>query len=242
MEEGIECPEANSARAELKEESKKEPASKAIAIAVVLGIISGAIGYGFSFVSEHRKSQLQRTNTQIEKIYGPLYALSIASRRAYSELHHLAGRSTNYFDDDNPPDAEQVELWRRWMKTVFMPINLKMEAAILDNSQLVAGNKISQPFIDLIAHVESYKATIAHWKDTDDLKITEERLTARNRAVIVYPVDLDACIRDSWQAILAKRAELEKSWAGLWFKDTEFENPISCNAESTEGLASSVRR
>ena len=70
------------------------------------------------------------------------------------------------------------------MKTVFMPLNLKMEAAIVDNAQLLDGNRIYPCFVELISHVESYKATLASWKDSDDLNQTKHRTAKANNAVI----------------------------------------------------------
>jgi hypothetical protein len=194
---------------------RRSSAYKGIVASIMLAIASAAIGYIVSFVDEHRKAKILKVNTQIEKLYGPLYAYSVASRRAWDDLHTLAGRGTYYFDDGNMPSAGQVELWRRWMKEVLMPINKKMESTIVDNAQLLDGNSIYPLFVDLISHVESYKATIATWKDTDNLTLAKNRIRTANTAVIIYPIGLDDCIEARLQATLKRRTELELSWSGF---------------------------
>jgi hypothetical protein len=117
------------------------------------------------------------------------------------------------------PSAELVEIWRRWMREVFMPLNLKMEATIIDNAQLLDGNRIYPCFVDLISHVESYKATIANWKDTDDLNDAKHRTTAANGAVIPFPSEVHDCVRVRLRAALERRNELERSWLGYFTRE-----------------------
>jgi hypothetical protein len=195
-------------------------AYKGLVAALAVAIVSAALGYLITLVDEHRKHAIQVTNTQVEKLYGPLYALSVANQRAWAEMNtRFRPGKNHYFDDKDIPTAEQVEIWRRWMKAVFMPINVKMEAAIIDNSQLLEGNKIYRVFEDLIAHIESYKATLAKWKDTDDLQNLKKRMSAENNAVIPYPERVDACIKDRLQAVLDKRDTLERHWMNFLYTE-----------------------
>jgi hypothetical protein len=208
-----------------KDSDPKESGYRAVAVAILIAALTAAIGYIVAFVDEHRKNELQLANTQIEKLYGPLYAYGLAAYRAQGQLHdeYRPGR-THYFDryDQDIPTIEQVEIWRRWMKTVFMPLNEKMESAIVDNVQLLEGKKKVYPlFSDLIAHVESYKATVAKWKDTDNLSDPRERSFAANNALIEYPVGFDNCIRDRLSAVLARRDRIEKSLTGFFIANDD---------------------
>lgn len=118
---------------------------RTVAGAILLAALTAAIGYIVTFIDEHRKSELQLANTQIEKLYGPLYAYSLTARKAQGLLHNTYRHgSPHYFNksDDDIPTIEQVEVWRRWMKTVFMPLNEKMENAIIENVQLLDGEKV----------------------------------------------------------------------------------------------------
>jgi len=201
-------------------QAERSSAYTGLVVSIILAIATAAIGYIVNFVDDHRKAKILKANTQVEKLYGPLYAYSVASRRAWDDLHTLAGRSTYYFDDRDMPNAEQVELWRRWMKEVLMPINKKMESTVVDNAQLLDGDTIYPLFVDLISHVESYKATIANWKDTDDLALAKNRTRKANTAVIVYPIGLNECIESRLPATLKRRNELESSWSGFFVSES----------------------
>ena len=42
-------------------------------------IVAAAVGYVISYLDQHRKDQVAFVSTQIEKLYGPLFALSQAN-------------------------------------------------------------------------------------------------------------------------------------------------------------------
>ena len=83
-------------------------------------------------------------------------------------------------------------------------------------------------FVDLISHVESYKAAMAGWKDTDDLSLETNRTVKANNAVIVYPVGLDQCISLRFDRALARRNRLEQSWLGFIDSDQNDNFPEHC--------------
>ena len=123
----------------------------------------------------HSEGEARFVNAQIEKLYGPLYAASQADNEVWKLFtadrwreRDAKDESGAFFDDKNPPTVDQVRRWRHWMRTVFQPLNLRMEEAIVTNSHLLVGNTEPIAFRDLIAHAEAYKAVIAAW-DVDDL-------------------------------------------------------------------------
>jgi hypothetical protein len=198
---------------------KTDSVYKGIVISIFLAAATAVIGYAVGFIDEHRKAQIGTVNTRIEKLYGPLYAYSVASKTAWEELLKFRGGKPYYFNDEDMPSAEQVEIWRRWIKAVLMPLNLKMESAIIENSQLLDGNRIYPVLVDFIVHAESYKATIARWKDTDDISNSRYRTAKENTAVINYPPRLDHCIEVRLKAALKLRDALEKSWTGFFINN-----------------------
>jgi hypothetical protein len=192
---------------------KRDSVPRAISIGIFIAIATAAVGYIVTLMDDHRKRQIEFADRQIEKLYGPLLSLSVANQRAWSELHYnFRNKKTYYFDDNDKPTPQQVEIWRRWMKTVFLPLDIKMETAIIDNAQLIDGGHIYTVFQDLIAHVESYKATIAKWKEIDEKENPHFRDTAENTAVIQYPVTLAGCIQQRFELVKIKRDALENSW------------------------------
>jgi hypothetical protein len=215
-----------------KDPDEKQSSYREVAVAIVIAAITAAIGYTVTFIDEHRKSELQNVNIQIEKLYGPLYSYSIAARRAHDELRSIyRNAAAHYFnkDDKDPPTAEEVEVWRRWMKTVFMLINERMERVIIDNVQLIDGDRIYPPFSDLIMHVESYKAVVTKWKESDDLSNITSRSFSENNALIEYPIDVDSCIEKPLDAALALREKIENSLTGYFITGGNESFPEGCS-------------
>ena len=63
-----------------------------------------------------------------------------------------------------------IKSWRSGdfgMSNIFMPINLKMEQVIVENAHLIEGVAMPAPFLELLAHVEVYRAVIKKWEKND---------------------------------------------------------------------------
>src|SRR5258708_153869 len=197
-------------------EAKEVGHSRGFVFGLIGAFLGAAFVYAFSVVEDHRKAEVEFVNQQIEKLYGPLFALSTATRRAKTEIFP----KTVIFDDSNPPNAADVEAWRGWMKTIFQPMNEKMERAIVDNAQLIEGGKIPPAFDDLILHVESYKATMAKWKDTDVKENRHFADRSENTAKINFPQKFDECVQMMFEVLRQKRESLEQSWGSLHKTET----------------------
>jgi hypothetical protein len=88
---------------------------RAIAIAIFLAIVTAALtavgGYFVGIADDRRKREIAFSEQQIEKLYGPLYALSTATFKAKEKLfasRHNPG--TDYFDPNDPPTEQEVTL------------------------------------------------------------------------------------------------------------------------------------
>ena len=113
-----------------KVESKSKLISAGALLAAVLtAVLTGAVSYAYGVVSEIRKTKIAFVDEQIQKLYGPLYAVSQANDAIWSLF--IAQRwkdpsapdgSNVFFDDKHPPTIEQVRRWRRWMRTVYQPL------------------------------------------------------------------------------------------------------------------------
>jgi hypothetical protein len=193
---------------------KNDSFSNAIAIGIFVAIGTAIVGYFFNIADDRRQREIAFAEQQIEKLYGPLFALSKATSQAKNVLFASRNRktsSTDYFDPSDPPTAQEVDKWRLWMKTIFQPMNVMIEDAIIKNAQLIEGGRIYAPFAELILHVESYKATIAKWKDTDAKENPHFAEATENTAVIGFPKKFDHCVEQAFDAMRAKRERLKNS-------------------------------
>jgi hypothetical protein len=196
-----------------------DPFFRAIAIGFLIGFFvaigSAIFGYFINLADDRRQREIAFSDQQVEKLYGPLFALSKATMEAKDVLFADRNRKTgskDYFDPRIPPTAEDVEKWRLWMKTILQPMNVMMEEAIIKNAQLIEGGNVYTPFAELILHVESYKATMAKWKDTDAKENPHFREATENTAVIAFPQKFDECVENAFTAMRAKRERLKNSW------------------------------
>lgn len=148
--------------------------AQGLLIAFLTALLTGAVGYVYGLANDIRRSQLEFVNLQIERLYGPLLATTTAGKTTYRLLDQQ-GRSDAIFRRDNPPTVEQVREWRQWMRTVFQPLNLKMEELIMSNSHLIIGDSMPSTFSQVIAHTESFKALMANWTDSELSECTSVR-------------------------------------------------------------------
>jgi hypothetical protein len=194
-------------------EKPSESTSSKITAAIFIAIVTAILGYFISFVDGHRKDRLEHVNLQIEKLYGPLFALTKANGTAWA--HFQAGwlpKREYYFDQNIKLDNHDIDNWRRWMQTVFQPMNVKMENAIVANSHLLVGDRMPLLFLQMVSHTESYKAVIESWKNDD----SPARYSAEsNVSPVYYPKrpelshDLAECIADQYHALKELQHDLE---------------------------------
>jgi hypothetical protein len=100
--------------------------AKLLLIPLVLSIFAAVVAYSFGKIDERRKSELDEINLQIEKLYGPLYAYTLVNKAAWDAYKGKPNWSS--------ASEAEIEAWRRWMKSVFFPINAKIEIIITEIS------------------------------------------------------------------------------------------------------------
>jgi hypothetical protein len=160
----------------------------AIVVSVVLAFVGYVVKYANDLRLAQRKHRLERVSRQLSDLYGPLFALSAASGRLWSEftrLHSTPGESA-FWSRRGPPTTEQTDAWRLWMTTVFMPLNVEMRNAVVDHADLLREpNELPRCLLDLCAHVAGYEIVLARWQ-SGNFNPTDFR---DNTSVINFPAD-----------------------------------------------------
>jgi hypothetical protein len=138
------------------------------AIAIVVPITVAFVGvlgaYFYNAALARRKDQLDRVNRQLSELYGPLLALEAASSRSWEAFRSRYRPGGSYWERDPPPTVEEGEAWRLWMTEVFMPLNDRMAELVVTKADLLQSPDLPSCLLELVAHVESYRAVIADWK------------------------------------------------------------------------------
>ena len=140
-------------------------------ITTVVTISLAFIGYLITYFNNlrlsQRKEKLERVNSQLRELYGPLFALVNTSEIAWKSFRSVYRPSGAYFNGIEQPSEKELEAWRLWMINVFMPTNERMYELILNKSDLLIENEIPQCLLLLCAHVSAYKTVKVRWENND---------------------------------------------------------------------------
>jgi hypothetical protein len=216
------------ARRTAKLQSEKGSLTTGIISAVLIAVIPAVFAYGVNFIDCQRKNDLAYVNSQIAKLYGPLYALTQADDAAWNQFSKIywPNKSRYFFDPSQPPTVEQVDKWRLWMRTVFQPMNLEIEKTIVNNSQLILGSRMPKTFKEMIAQTEGYKAVIAAWKDSDK-NDPSAYISRFNNTVtgLNYPNKILDCVSHDYNELKKRQQLLQRHF----FSDIELLPVVSAD-------------
>lgn len=155
-------------------------AAKTVAFAILSGV-AGFFAKGFYDIwLAQRKDRLDRVNQQLKLLYGPLYALDRANNLAWTAFRSRTRPGGSFFETLPPPNQEELEMWRRWMRTIFQPIHNEMLSLITTNADLLIDDDLPESLQLFCAHVTAYRVVFERWSEND---FTE------HRSVINYPTE-----------------------------------------------------
>ncbi|MBR0778741.1 hypothetical protein JQ625_28270 [Bradyrhizobium diazoefficiens] len=185
------------------------PSDASITNAVLLTVFTtlslGLIGFIAKYLNDlaiaRRRDRLDRVNTQLRLLYGPLFALTKASAENWKSFYGRYRTDGPFFPKDGPQPTElELEAWRLWMSKVFMPLNRRMMDVIISNADLLEG-EMPIEFTDLVEHVSAYEVVLARWK----LKDFSEHISTHN-----YPDRIAARVKDDYDKLRSYQHELLK--------------------------------
>lgn len=143
-----------------------------VTFATVFTIVGAIVGFAAKYVNdratERRKDKLERINTQLRQLYGPLYASDRAHAIAWSVFRQrYRPGGVAYFPAQTVVSEEDKQAWRLWISEVFLPIRERMETAVMDNGDLLLEDTMPDCLLQLCAHVEAFRPIAKRWEDKD---------------------------------------------------------------------------
>ena len=217
--------------ADPKDDASESVGSK-ILVGVAVTILAAIFGYIVSYLDQHRKDQVAFVSAQIEKLYGPLFALVQANDIAWAHFRQEYWKDKrDYFQANSDLHPADIELWRRWMREVFQPMNIKMEDALVNNAQLLVGERMPPMFLQFISHTEAYKSVIAKWEE-GAVTIPEDMSALANVSPVAFPRQpaFSNCIVAQFHMLKALQQQLQEQLIG-WFQPLKEETPAECAAD-----------
>lgn len=115
---------------------------------IVVAVLAFLLNRWGQATQERRQARLDRVNTQLRELYGPLHFWVEVNERIWESLRasHL------------PPQRERrpdvvPEAWRAWRAHALMPANRRMRDLILEHADLIAETEIPELLSTFCAHV-----------------------------------------------------------------------------------------
>jgi hypothetical protein len=134
-----------------------------------------------------RKDRLDRVSKQLSDFYGPLLAISRAADRSWVGFMEKYRPNAEFFFDDPtfPTTKQHEELFRLWMRHVFMPLNLRMVDVVTNKADLLDEPYVPEFLLELCAHVASYQAILQQW-DSEDFSENAPEVGFPGEEIIQY--------------------------------------------------------
>jgi hypothetical protein len=136
-------------------------------VTIFVALAGYLITYWNNILLSRRTERLNRINKQLNEFYGPLYSLVHSSSKAWVTFRTKYRQRISYFSNDPPPTEEDIQAWRLWMTTVFMPINLRIYELIVSKADLLIERDMPECLRELGAHVAAYQTVLKKWENND---------------------------------------------------------------------------
>lgn len=175
-----------------------------VLITTIVTIALALIGYVATYLNNIRMSQhqarLERINRQLSELYGPMLATLEDGERAWRYfLREHRPNQRSFFTPGVEPNAEELELWRRWMTTVFMPRNRALYELVVSKADLLLDREMPSTLLDLCAHVAAWEVVVSQWAAND---------FSEYRSVIKFPKQAEDYARRSFSILKSEQAKL----------------------------------
>jgi hypothetical protein len=176
----------------------------AASAAICIAVLGALLSYASTRRLDRAKARLGRLNAQLQEFYGPLYAIFQANHIAHLEFVNTLrpGSSTLFARDVEPPNDDELRLWRLWAQSAHEHRSSPAYEVIISKAHLLIEDEMPPCLLQFCAHKAGYDVLIERWKQGD---YTE------HLSVVRHPGDeLHDYLRESFTTLKREQArELE---------------------------------
>ncbi|MRH88342.1 hypothetical protein GFY24_12950 [Nocardia sp. SYP-A9097] len=176
-------------------------------ITATASVLTVGIGFVLTHWSAARNNrhldQLTRVQSQLSRLYGPMYAMTQSNGIAYRAMR---GRydPEGLFDKRTSEsvariDAHQREIYRLWMTTVLQPTSRKVCDLLLAYADLLLDETMPECAMVYFTHVRGYEVVLAQWESGDYDELF---------SLVQYPQAFTDYVANSFMKLQAQQAQL----------------------------------
>jgi hypothetical protein len=173
-----------------------------VAFAVAAGVLGFIAKSIYDLWLTRRKDKLDRVTGQLRDLYGPLFSLVSAASTTWEAFRQQYAAGPEFQSPRGgiaPQTAEAAQVWRHWMKEVFMPLNARMADLVVDRADLLEEPKIPPPLLALCAHVHGYRGVLSAWPASD---------YGNHMSLTPFPEDLYAYAQSTYERLKRRQERL----------------------------------
>jgi hypothetical protein len=176
----------------------------AASAAICIAVLGALLSYASTRRLDRAKARLDRLNAQLQEFYGPLYAIFQANHIAHLEFVNTLrpGSSTLFARDVEPPNDDELRLWRLWAQSAHEHRSSPAYEVIISKAHLLIEDEMPPCLLQFCAHKAGYDVLIERWKQGDHTE---------HLSVVRHPGDeLHDYLRESFTTLKREQArELE---------------------------------
>lgn len=148
---------------------------------------------------QKHQTQLAHIESQLERLYGPLFFLLHEGTSSFQDFCATLGRH-HVFAEGGEISPEDLEAWLFWVDNDFMPRNTAIQELLASNAHLIEGSRMPDSYIRFIDHHNSWRVSHLRWK--------EEGVPYIWRAKQNWPVSFERDVISTYEELKKRQAEL----------------------------------
>ncbi|XP_039255317.1 uncharacterized protein LOC120332178 [Styela clava] len=139
-----------------------------VACSFVVAVTSFFLNARYERIQVQKEIKLNRIQSQIKDLYGPLYGNRLVSDTSYRAVMKSHKGLKKYLSEARrKKDAEMIHCWRSYVWNVLYPLDKAAVDLILNNAHLIAQGEFPKEFEQLLMHAARMEFVMESWKNDD---------------------------------------------------------------------------